>query len=576
MEVIMVNDQTLQIEDFTFNTENGLHLNTNEGTTYVSMFARVKRVFIDTSSDEQTFELQYRHKLLKITKSINISYKNLLPNGIVSLMKFGLDVTNKNRIDLSNALITSLSEAEVVYVNRNYGFDTFNDYPVFVSNRIHSSAPFEEAIQIDHDSYDLEPAGLLEEWITMFETYVHGHTELELATMIGLSSPVLAYLKQGHPDLKSLLIHLSGDSTTGKTTALSLAVSVAGNPNSGERSLLRHWNGTLTSVMASLENIHGIPVAFDELSTNTHSNLTSLVYSLTEGIGRARANVDGSLREVGSWSTIILSSGELSIYNRLSHNVGLRVRVFDFENVRWTESAEQAENIKQLTATNYGHLLPAFMDQLFAAGLDVIDDSYEAQFQQLMVRLPDSPTKQRIVSKLAIILTTADLVNQSELISVDVEKLTTMLVDYEFEHQTERNLGAVALDRLMQYLIVNQPALTKYGHNTLGYLEGNTVCIYREQLAVILNKLGFEDSQIIVKQWVASNDIVFSEKDRITTRKLAGGKKLISYKIRVPEEYIQAGLCNTSYNPMNPNKDKINQRLAKYSADSSDEFDVDF
>lgn len=53
MEVIMVNDQTLQIEDFTFNTENGLHLNTNEGTTYVSMFARVKRVFIDTSSDEQ-------------------------------------------------------------------------------------------------------------------------------------------------------------------------------------------------------------------------------------------------------------------------------------------------------------------------------------------------------------------------------------------------------------------------------------------------------------------------------------------------------------------------------------------
>ena len=572
----MVNDQTLQIEDFTFNTENGLHLNTNEGTTYVSMFARVKRVFIDTSSDEQTFELQYRHKLLKITKSINISYKNLLPNGIVSLMKFGLDVTNKNRIDLSNALITSLSEAEVVYVNRNYGFDTFNDYPVFVSNRIHSSAPFEEAIQIDHDSYDLEPAGLLEEWITMFETYVHGHTELELATMIGLSSPVLAYLKQGHPDLKSRLIHLSGDSTTGKTTALSLAVSVAGNPNSGERSLLRHWNGTLTSVMASLENIHGIPVAFDELSTNTHSNLTSLVYSLTEGIGRARANVDGSLREVGSWSTIILSSGELSIYNRLSHNVGLRVRVFDFENVRWTESAEQAENIKQLTATNYGHLLPAFMDQLFAAGLDVIDDSYEAQFQQLMVRLPDSPTKQRIVSKLAIILTTADLVNQSELISVDVEKLTTMLVDYEFEHQTERNLGAVALDRLMQYLIVNQPALTKYGHNTLGYLEGNTVCIYREQLAVILNKLGFEDSQIIVKQWVASNDIVFSEKDRITTRKLAGGKKLISYKIRVPEEYIQAGLCNTSYNPMNPNKDKINQRLAKYSADSSDEFDVDF
>lgn len=568
------------IEQFTFSPTEGITAKTDDGVKKISMYARITRAFIDTNTNEQTFELQYRHKLLNDIHSITITYKSLLPTGIVSLIKFGLDVTNINRNDLCNALMASLSQAQVVYVNHNYGFDSFNDQEIFVTDRIHASKPIEEEIQIAHSSYDLKPTGSLNAWTDMYKNHVQGHKELELATAIGLSSPILAYLKQKHPDLKSLMIHLSGDSTSGKTTALSLAVSVAGSPNSGEKSLLRHWNGTLTSVMASLENFHGIPIAFDELSTNTNSNLTSLVYSLTEGIGRARANVDGSLKEVGSWSTVILSSGELSIYNRLSHNIGLRVRVFDFENIQWTDSADQAENIKQMTSQNYGHLLPALMDQIFEAGLEVIEDSYQENMQKLVDLMPESLTKQRVASKLAIILTTADLANQSELISINMENLTEMLVNYEVEHLDDRNLGEAALDKLMQYLIVNKRALTKYGHNTLGYLEGNTVCIYREQLANVLNKLGFEDSQIVVKRWITSHDIVPSEGDRQTTRKIVDGVRLISYKIRIPESYLQAGLRESSYSApilLTPNEEQVNQRITDYTTNATfDDVDFDF
>src|SRR5699024_11095949 len=402
--------------------------------------------------------------------------------------------------------------------------------------------PLKESIQVSHNKYDLKPKGNIEDWLEMYKSWVEGNAALELAVILGLTSPVLAYLKRFKPDLKSLLIHLSGDSTTGKTTALSLAVSVAGSPNTGDKALLRQWNGTLNSVMASLENVHGIPIAYDELSTNTHSDLTSLVYSLTEGVGRSRANIDGSLREVGSWSTVMLSSGELSIYNRLSHNVGLRVRVFDFENLKWTDSAEQSEEIKHITSRNYGHLLPAFVDYLFKVGEHTINEIYEAQISNLLDEMPESNTKIRIAGKLAVILTTVELVNQSQLLHVDLKGIMDILIQYEINHLEERDLGATALDKLMRYLIVNKRALTPYGHNTIGYLENETVCIYRDQLSKILWQLGFEDSQIIVNRWIQSNDIIHTEKDRVTTRKTVDGKRFISYKIKIPQTYVNEGL----------------------------------
>ncbi|MGO2602548.1 MAG: DUF927 domain-containing protein [Alkalibacterium gilvum] len=551
----------LQADNFTFDMDDGITYVTEDGEQYCSLYARIKQVFIDSNTQVQSFGLEYINKITHKIEIQHIPYSKILPNGIMSLMEYGLDVTNKNRADLSNALIASLRLAETIYINSSYGFDQFNGQRIFVSNRIHSARPVSETIKVSHDRYDLKPSGTVDEWIDMYESCVRGNPELELAVVFSLSSPILAYLKQVSTDINSLLIHLSGDSTTGKTTALSLAISVAGNPNTGEKSLLRYWNGTLNSVMASLEGIHGIPIAFDELSTNAYSNLTSLVYSLTDGVGRSRANMDGSLREVGNWSTVMLSSGELSIYNRLSHNIGLRVRVFDFENTQWTTSAEQAERIKNVTSRNNGHILPAFVDYLFSIESDDITSQYESQVNRLIGRMPESNTRQRVARKLAIILTAAELVNESGILQVDTEAITDILVAYEVDHIGDRNLGALALDKLMQYLLVNKRSLTRYGHNTIGYLENNTVCIYRDQLSNILKKIGFEDSQIIVNRWIQSNDIITTEQDRNTTRKVIDGRRYISYKIKIPEPYVKEGLKEFDDNkPIN--SDIINQKLA--------------
>ena len=95
-----------------------------------------------------------------------------------------------------------------------------------------------------------------------------------------------------------------------------------------------------------------------------------------------------------------------------------------------------------------------------------------------------------------------------------------------------------------------------------------------------MNKLGFEDSQIVVKRWITSHDIVLSEGDRKTTRKIVDGKRLISYKIRIPESYLQAGLHESSYSApilITPNEEQVNQRITDYTTNATfDDVDLDF
>lgn len=536
--------QEFKISNYEFSTKNGISFQTDEESLYVSLFARIKRVLLGCGDNFLKYELEFIHRYLKQLKTIIVPASTLTPTNLMSLMGEGIDVKHTNKNNLCTALLISGEKAEVEYTHAGYGFDTFRDQTIFVSNRIHSTKPLDEKIHVNHYRYDIEPKGTLEAWLDMYVNHIHGSAELEMATIMGLSAPILAYLKQFQPDLRSLLIHLTGSSSSGKTTALQIACSVAGNPSSEAKSLVRNWNGTLNSILASCQDIHGIPLAFDELSTNSYQNLTGVLYNLTDGVGRARANSEGNLRPVGSWSTVFLSSGELSIYNRVSSNVGLRVRIFEFENLQWTASASQAEAIKTLCSQNYGHLLPVFIDELFNAegGISIINDYYEEQVEKLMSLLPDSTTKQRVASKLAIILTTAELVNSSGLITVDTEAITQILIDYEESHIDDRDLGANALDKLMQHLIVNQRALSKYGHNTLGYLEGKNVFIYREQLAKLLKQLGFEDSKLVINQWIASGDILQTESDRNTSRVVIDGKRHISYKIRIPKDYVRAGL----------------------------------
>ena len=519
-------------------SQEGLFLLEKSRKTRICNFIQIKSIIIDKDTDIETYELEYRRRNTNELNTRIIKSEDIQKNNILSLSKYGVDINDNNKSLISEYLFTSLQTAPIKITLNGYGWTQYKSQKLFIGDTILSAAPTKESLINNAKKLDLAPHGYIENWLNMYNEYILGNAYLELAVVFGLSSPIINYLSEIYPDLTSVLIHISGDSTAGKSTASMLAVSTAGNPNQiSSKSLMRKWSGTENSIMAILEDISGVPIAFDELSSFRGDNLTALVYTLTDGVGKARAKIDGSLTEPKNWNTIILSNGEASILTKSNNNTGLKARAFEFNNITWTVSAEQAEIIKEVCCNNYGHILPLFVRNLFTYGTDKIIEVFEEEKQLLIEKFPNSRLKDRIVAKFAVFTTTARLLKETGTLDINLDTVFELLYEQELSAMTNREIGVIAYEKLLQYLLANR---SKLGYNTykqIGFLKNDSIFIIREELGAILKELRFEDPAIIIKDWSKRDYLITPEGDRKITRKQENNKTLIGYTIKISEEY---------------------------------------
>ena len=138
---------------------------------------------------------------------------------------------------------------------------------VLKSIQFNQSSP---SYPIVDSAYDLTPKGTFDNWFNMYIDEVKGHLLLELAVIFGISALVTSFLKHKHEiEFAGIIFSFTGQSSTGKSTAAALAVSVAGNPTKGNETLFRSWNATRNALEGYLSNNFGIPIVFDELSSAT-------------------------------------------------------------------------------------------------------------------------------------------------------------------------------------------------------------------------------------------------------------------------------------------------------------------
>ena len=527
----------LDRKSFVLNEE-GLHLLHENLTTRISNYINIKKIIIEKDTDIETYELEYLRRNTNELNSRIIRSEDIQKNNILSLSKYGVDINEQNKTLISEYLFANLEIAPVKLSLDGYGWKKYNTKEIFITNNILSDTPLEENIIKNSDKLDLAPHGHIEEWLNMYNEYVLGNKYLELAVVFGLSAPIINYLSEMYPDLTNILIHISGDSTAGKSTASMLAVSTAGNPNQlSDRSLMRKWSGTENSITALLENISGIPIVFDELSSFKGENLTSLAYTLTDGVGKARAKIDGSLNEPKRWNTVILSNGEASILTKSNNNTGIKARVFEFSNITWTNSAEQSENIKEVCCNSYGHILPLFIKNLFSYGTNKIIEVFEEEKKSLKDKFPNSRLKDRIVTKLAVFTTTARLLKETITLDIDISSILDILYAQEVNTMPNRDIGLIAYEKLLQYLLANRARLSYNSYKQLGFLKDNSVFIIKDQLTEIFRELKFEDTSIILKDWNKRDFFIKKEPDRQLTRKQENNESLIGYTIKIPKEY---------------------------------------
>ena len=518
----------------------------------IAEYARVKSIRVDRTTGYEFLELEYLRVSTQSIESQWLSSDQLTSQKSEQLIQYGLDITMANKRQVTEALLASRAHAQVENVFNQFGWGGTGDEPVF----FHAKAIPERGYSLSESAkLNVFPKGSLKAWLNMYRTHIQGHTPLELAVVLGCTAPIVAYLESKHTDLKTLFVALNGQSSSGKTTAAMLALSVAGAPSSTNKGLLKSWNATINSMMSALDGVNGIPICFDELSQSRAVDLTALLYSLAEGKQKDRSTKDGGLRESAHWSTVILSTGELSIFNRLANNLGLRVRILEFSHVQWTRDAAQSESIKSAISQHFGLVLPHFVTRLFEVGLHSIDTEFERQRTLLLEQMPASDTTRRVSIKLAAIMATAALLAAHTGIEINVDALRAMLLENDKDNFDDRDHGTKAFDDVLQYLVEHQAKLVRDNqgripYEVIGLISTKRSANFENQIIVsilkshfepMMTELKYQDAKVILKDW-AKKGLLVTESGRQTVRKNLdvegiGRKKTPLYSIVVPREY---------------------------------------
>ena len=114
--------------------------------------------------------------------------------------------------------------------------------------------------------------------------------------------------------------HLYGASSKGKTTALQCAASVWGNgadPAASHETYISKWNTTGNALEATAAAHNDGILILDELGTCSAMDIGKVVYDLFGGQGKARMGKDALLLSRRSWRFVGLSSGEVSVKQRI-------------------------------------------------------------------------------------------------------------------------------------------------------------------------------------------------------------------------------------------------------------------
>ena len=471
-----------------------------------------------------------------------------------SLIKYGHSINENYIKDLSYALQLMRDELPTSDLYDGSGIiETPHGYIVMIDT-IYTSKQYDQLSSLNpivDSAYLLEPKGTFKDWLNMYINEVKGHLLLELAVVFGISALVTSFLKYKREiEFAGIIFSFTGQSSTGKSTAAALAVSVAGNPTKGNQTLFRSWNATRNALEGYLSNNFGIPIVFDELSSATFKDTTGLLYSITEGQGRQRSNVHGEVKTPKNWGTSVISTSEYSIFNDSAQNDGLRVRTIEI-NERFTKDATNSDNIKKAVALNYGHVLPLVAKYLINRENEVIQWFQEEHhwFNEALKNETNN-TGIRMFKRYAVITTSAKILDRVLATDIDIAKIRDYFIDYHGHTVSERSLADKAIEVITQFVAQNRgkfsddTALKNMFENYgLIALKDNhiEVKIIASVFKNMLLEHHFQDVNNVVNA-LRDKGFIESDHDRITTKRTVkdgNGKKqsLVFYHLKLDSEY---------------------------------------
>lgn len=526
----------------------------------------VKDTVQNLDTKEVTLNLCYLYKGKYL--EIPISMGQLIPNELLKLSAKGVDIPHSGHKMIADFLNNQQKLAPHREIYREVGWYFEEDKePYFRHDKtISKSDQLIATNDTESGNYQLKPKGTLDAWRNMVQEEVLGNAPLEMILCAGFSSPLVGYLSHHFDEVDSLLIHLAGDSTKGKTTAALLSVSTFGMASNKKKGLQKTWNGTGNAIVNMMSGNYGIPLVLDELSMSNMKSLTSMVYVLTAGQEKSRLSEEMNQRKQGTWATTNISTGEQSILERTSENVGLTIRVAEFSGVTWTSSAANADAIRRVIQENYGHAGVAFVSYLFEAGLDKIEQKWEEWTSRFIEALPETPFRTRLAKKYSILLAAGDIANQAMNLNLDLDNILDFIVRTEAGRSESRDIGGKAFTIMSQLIFQHHMNFKREGSYSSppdcwgkftsrdGFIE---VAVLKNVMEKQLRLAGFEDPKVVIRDWKEKNWLI-TEGDRNTKRvKIFGENEQELRKQMLAGTISKSKLDDVTYNLKIPIDDSI-------------------
>jgi len=218
----------------------------------------------------------------------------------------------------------------------------------------------------------LGQSGTLAGWREQVAAPCAGNSRLVLSLCAAFTGPCLGLLRT-----EGCGLHWRGPSSCGKSTALAVAASVFGPPES----YVRTWRATDNGLEGVAALHSDLLLVLDEIGQLEPKHAGQVAYLLANGQGKSRSHRDGSPRAITTWRVLFLSAGEVGLSELVTQSggkvrAGQEVRVIDipadagvghgiFDVVPdGLHAGAFADALKAAASRHYGMVLPAFLCDL--------------------------------------------------------------------------------------------------------------------------------------------------------------------------------------------------------------------
>ncbi|AKL96248.1 superfamily II helicase [Clostridium aceticum] len=298
--------------------------------------------------------------------------------------------------------------------------------------------------------------GTLESYVEGIRELVVDNPKLETALITGFTGFITQALEIEKIKECNIVLNYTGKTSKGKTTTSKLALTPFGNP----QDLIRNFNETKASSELSMVSYGIIPYIMDDKIAGYDVNQKSDKNKLIDEI-MALSHRDVKHRchdkEDKKYCCPIVMSTEESIADAISDTTkkGAYYRFIEIEcNNDLTDSGEHAEQLDEFMDTNYGEAGEEFAKYIIGRyNTKTLVDEYLATVRVIRNK---KGINHRAAKRMAVIIFTAQLVNECFDLNIDIDKLLEMLNQQINKAFEKSNKVLVELKRLHEYINGNQ------------------------------------------------------------------------------------------------------------------------